>query len=659
MSSSEERILKGRYRLGKMIGAGGMSIVYRALDLETMERVAVKTLRPEYMKDVQFLRQFRKETQIVNQYQHRNIVRTLDNGEEDGILFIVMEYVEGQTLKEYIERNAPLSHEKAVDICAQICDALFYSHSHHLIHRDIKPQNILLTEDGTVKVTDFGIARIAQPSNSTTVNAQQAVGSVHYSSPEQVRGRRTTARSDIYSAGCVLYEMVTGHLPFEGDSAVSVALKQLNDEPVLPGKLVRGLAPSLEQVILKAMEKDPDCRYVSAREMDNDLRRSLREPQGTFVVRTRSQNGRTAQTLNLTDMPVDAHSDASREGRVRDSASPNDRKLRQEMGRARGVIWLQVILSVLLTAGLACAVWLLLRIGEATDVLQLKPVEITVPYLVGLGSNEAQQALADKGLHSSLSQEPSYDVPKGEVISQMPEANETVSQGSAISVIVSSGLPQESVPDCFGLSLEEAQARLETYGFVLGEVVPCTDETVPAGCIARQDPSARTLCDEGSVVDLWMRSADKVVTFPMENLVGLTLEEAEAYLSSVNLSLGEVQRIPTSSYSAGVVVQQDPTQKMTVAEGMEIDLWVSNGLSTMYKKSLALPLTLEKDSALIEVIAVLDEGNLPIFQQTLSSGEHTLAVSFETQSEGTKTLIVLEDGEEMERITVEVTAGEE
>lgn len=640
---SEEKILMGRYRLGKMVGAGGMAVVYRALDLETHEHVAVKMLRPELMKDIQLLRQFRKETQIVNQYQHRNIVRTLDTGEEDGVLFIVMEYIEGETLKEYIERNAPLSHEKAVEIGAQLCDALFYAHSHHLIHRDIKPQNILMTADGTIKVTDFGIARIAQPS-TTTMNANQAVGSVHYAAPEQVRGRRTTAQSDIYSAGCVLYEMVTGHLPFEGESAVEIAIKQLNDEPVLPSKRIRGLSPALEQVILKAMEKDPECRYATAREMDNDLRRSLREPNGTFVER-KASNGRFASTMNI---QLDE---------IREGASALSRKVRQTtVPTGPRLNAFQVILLIVIVAGLAVAGVLLKRINDERAALISNPESTTVPIpgVVGKSANEAQQILAGQGLHSALVEEASEEVPAGVVIAQEPEQDSAVTKGAAVKLVVSSGPPQAIIPDLAGKSPEEAQAELESLGFILGEVAEVTDDTVPAGCVVRQDPIAETSCVKGTVVAVWIRAQVDTVTFSMPDVVGMTEDNVGAYLQSQGLELGEVHRIPSSSYGAGVIIQQSPAYKSTVAEGSAVELWISNGLSTMYKKTVPISVTVEKDTAFVQVVALLDEGEIPIYQQELTEGEHSLEVTFETATEGTKTLVVTIDNTEDQRISVEV-----
>jgi len=640
---SEEKILKGRYRLGKMVGAGGMAVVYRALDLETHEHVAVKMLRPELMKDIQLLRQFRKETQIVNQYQHRNIVRTLDTGEEDGVLFIVMEYIEGETLKEYIEQHAPLSHEKAVEIGAQLCDALFYSHSHHLIHRDIKPQNILMTADGTIKVTDFGIARIAQTS-TTTMNASQAVGSVHYASPEQVRGRRTTAQSDIYSAGCVLYEMVTGHLPFEGESAVEIAIKQLNDEPVMPSKRIHGLSPALEQVILKAMEKDPECRYATAREMDNDLRRSLREPNGTFVERKTSVN-RFASTMNL------------QMNEVRDNVGGGGqyRKERQTVNAAPRLNAFQIILILIILAGLAVAGVLLKNINEERQALvNPESTSVEIPGVVGKTANDAQQVLASEGLHCSLVQEASEEIAAGIVIAQEPAEKSVVTKGTAVKLVISSGPPQEIIPDLTGKSLEEAKEALESLGFELGDVTEVTDDTVEAGAVVRQDPIGDTSCIKGTKVSVWVRSKVTVVTFSMPDLVGMTEDSVGAYLQSQGLEMGDVHRIPTSSYGAGVVVQQSPAYKTTVAQGSKIELWVSNGLSTMYKTTVPVSVTIEKEKAFVEIIALLDEGEIPVYQQELTEGEHSLEVTFETASEGTKTLVVYVDNEESGRVSVEV-----
>jgi len=637
----EEWILKGRYRIGKMIGAGGMSIVYRATDLETLERVAVKMLRPEYMKDVNFLRQFRKEAQIVNQYQHRNIVRTLETGEEDGVLFIVMEYIEGMTLKEYIEERAPLSHQQAAEIGMQLCDALFYSHSHQLIHRDIKPQNILMTADGTIKVTDFGIARVAAASSATTVNAQQAIGSVHYASPEQVRGRQTTAQSDIYSAGCVLYEMVTGHVPFEAETPVSIALKQLHDEPVLPSRYVPDIPKSLEQIILKALEKNPSSRYATAREMDSDLRRSLREPNGAFVTRAR----RVAEMTQAIPMPPEEE-----EG----SAGAVSRK--RNVGRRNRFLVVQMLLMSIILAGLAIAVFLLYRISGGRSPNQSGETK-EVPVVESLSVNEAQQRLADLGLHANLVEEDSRDVEEGQIIRSEPAAGQQIALEDAVTLYVSTGLPDVQVPNLFDMTLEDAKERLRQNGLILGEVLEISDQTVDAGNVVKQDPIAGTTCDEGSSVDLWLRKSGDTVTMPMPKVVGMMEDNAVSYLQSQGLSIGEIYRVPSSVYAAGVVVQQDPVEKITIGKGNTVNLWISNGLSVMYKKTYSLAVTVEKNNTLVEVYALTDDSEILIYQKVLDQGEYDVAVEFETRTEGAKTLVLYMDQEEKQRVTVDVRAG--
>ena len=384
------RILGDRYELVEKVGSGGMAIVYKAKCHLLRRHVAVKILRPELVEDEDFVARFKRESLAAASLSHPNIVNIYDVGEENGVYYIVMEYVRGKTLKEYIREKGRLDWEEAVRIASQICSALKHAHKNGIVHRDIKPQNILVSEDGTIKVADFGIAR-AVSSATVTVAGANVMGSVHYFSPEQARGGYVDAKSDLYSLGIVLYEMVTGCVPFEGDTAISVALKHIQERAKPPWELNPDLPKSLNDVIEKSTEKDQARRYQTAGEMLRDLQRVLREPEGDFVVRSIDS-----------DLPTQVIEP------VNFDSNPNNRPVREKRS-----VWLKLILFII---PMVLLILLISYLGRQIYDKHFVTEDVEVPGLIGLFEDEASKMLYEKNLTLNVLERKHSDQEEGRII---------------------------------------------------------------------------------------------------------------------------------------------------------------------------------------------------------------------------------------------------
>jgi len=636
-----EWILKGRYRMGDVIGSGGMAMVYKATDVETGRVVAVKMLRSEYMQDVSYVYQFRKEAQICIEHHHRNIVDTLEIGEEDGRLFIVMEYVAGQTLKEYIAKYGRLNHAQIVDLGVEICDALHYAHCHKLVHRDIKPQNIMLTTNHVAKVADFGIARSTALS-TITMGGDKVMGSVHYFSPEQARGGHTDAKSDIYSLGIVLYEMATGQLPFQGDTAVTVAIKQLQEKPVPPAKLNPSIPRSLEDIILKAMCKDPNCRYGSARELANDLMKSLRNPDGNFVKFIKPAMPNVAATVRMPKMRDGLLSSTGVHEPVSEGTGEH-RAIQPKRKRwTVGTIIRIALLTLLLVA---------VAVGGAFLVNKLQIVRINsrvVPQVVGYSSNEAQLMIIDANLVCNLTEEFSADVPNGKVIRCSPMEGESVDVNSTVTLYISKGSEKAAVPNLTNMTQQEAQAELEAKGFALGDVRNSTNAAVQDGLVLQQDPAADSQQVLGSKVDIWI-SKNTQETVIMRDYVGKMEADAISLLARDGLSVGEITRVE-SQEAAGTVLEQNPVKDTTVHVGDAIQLWISKGLGPVNNvTTVEVTVNVTKASSAVRIVLWADGQSQDVVNETKTTGTYIYTVTPATDIQQEQTVIVYLDGVEIQR----------
>lgn len=568
----EKRILENRYELLEKIGDGGTATVFKARCTVLDRIVAVKILKEELARDQAFVRKFRSEAQAAAQLSHPNIVNIYDVGEENGLHYIVMEYVEGTSLNDYIDARAPLSPDEAIRIAVMICDALEQAHSRGIIHRDIKPHNILMTPEGEIKVADFGIARA--PSTSTITYSGNIMGSVHYISPEQARGAVVDATTDIYSLGCLMYEMLTGQVPFDAESPVTVALKHIHEEPTPPRVLNEAIPSVLEKIVLTAMAKNPIERYRSAAEMRQALL-NLHSPDPN--VRRKKGNEDTMVIPSLDD-----------EGD--DDELARKRKIKP-MGRLVLVVALIGLLAGL-TYGMRGMIF-----GQ----------EVEVPDIRELSAREAYNRLAEVGLKmEKIGEEYNSEIEADHVVTQDPEPGKTVKEGRQVRVILSKGPEMVKVPDLVNTTLDDARLELQNVGLRLGEPENIYDNRIPEGNIVSQEPRANRQVPAGSKVDVMVSLGPKPEQTQVPDLVGKFEEEAKSTLQASKLTIGKVDRQDSTEYFAGQVVSQDPRSGLMVDKDASVSIVVSKGPGPT-PRTVPINVTLPTDEDYYQVTAVVKD----------------------------------------------------
>ncbi|MNO15895.1 Serine/threonine-protein kinase PrkC [compost metagenome] len=564
--------LGGRYQVIERIGGGGMALVYRAHDILLNRNVAIKVLRNQFVHDEEFIRRFRREAQSAASLSHPNVVSIYDVGQEDEIHYIVMEYVEGKNLNEIIKERAPLQVDEAVRIASQICDALDHAHQNQIIHRDIKPHNILIGRNGRVKVTDFGIARAV--TSTTITQTGSVVGSVHYFSPEHAKGVTTGEKSDLYSLGIVLYQMLTGVLPFLGESPISVALKHLQEEFEEP-RLLNPLIPqSVENVILRSMRKNPEERYQSAKEMLQDLETCLlpeRRSESKTQFHDEEDEDRTRIIPAIRPMQRGLGSRAGGgEERMRreeedEPRSPGKRK------SGRAVLWISLTLLLLLAMG--GVVWYV-NAKLAVD-------EVAVPKVTEMSFEEAKAELAKAGL---IAEEPPVEeynanYEPDEVWKQSKEPGTMVKEDTHIALTVSIAKQLPKMIDLSGKTQEEAVKLLIAEGVDQSRITPDPrySEDFPEGQVISTEPAVDTEYDpETSAIKLIVSQGKETADVP--DLKGRSKEEAESLLEAAGLVLGEVKEESSFSVEKGIVIEQWPYEKGdTASPGEKINITVSTG----------------------------------------------------------------------------------
>lgn len=538
------RTIANRYEILGKTGVGGMATVYTAKDLVLNRHVAVKVLKEEFTTDEEFVKRFNTEALAAASLSHANIVSIYDVGNEDNIYYIVMELVRGKTLKQIITENGPISWKWATNIAIQIASALEVAHKNNIVHRDIKPHNIIITEDGVAKVTDFGIAKAV--SNSTITAFGTTIGSVHYFSPEQAKGGYTDAKSDIYSLGVVMYEMLTGQVPFDADTSVSVALMHMQEKPVPPIEINKNIPTALNDIILKAMQKEPMARYQTAAEMISDLRRALKEPNGEFV-EEEMNDGLTRRMDAITDDMLDK----------KDNNKKKKGKLALYFEKHPKMKGVAIVLL--------CVVLFALAFGGTALVSKITtPKEVQIPNLVGRTEEEAKEELAKINVkYNKINEKYSSEVEAGRIISQEPgySINFKIKEKSTVNVIISKGTETTTVPKVIGMKYDDAVATLEAAKLTV-EKVEEASKTVEAGIVISQEIAATTTANAGDVVKIHVSTGTTQVEVP--SVLGKTEAEAKQILTEKKFKV-EIKTTSDTSKENGVVVEQ------SVNAGKEID----------------------------------------------------------------------------------------
>ena len=621
-----------RYEILGRIGSGGMADVYKGKDHKLNRFVAIKVLKSTYRSDETFIKKFLSEAQAAAGLMHPNVVNVYDVGQDRGLYYMVMELVEGITLKDYIEKKGKLSAKETISISIQMVTGIQAAHNCHIIHRDIKPQNIIISKDGKVKVTDFGIAR-ATTSTATQAVTTTVMGSVHYTSPEQARGGIVDEKSDIYSAGITMYEMITGHVPFDGDSTVTVALKHLNEVIKSPAEEVPDIPYSLECIIMKCTQKLPNKRYMSCEELLQDLKHSLVDPEGDFVVldgvtkrmpATSQDTGRTTVVMSPDELnrmknrqnynddydddydddyeddyddrrrsrydDDDDYDDRRRsrydddddyDDRRKDHYDDRNRRKKNEVNKDTK----KIMKILMVVAGVVIALLIMFLVGNAVGVFkggkgtttqQTDSEMVKVPDVTGKTYEEAQKELNkyDLGIHKSTA--PSDTVAKGKIIRQDPADGKKVKKHTTVNVVISSGeeAKMTTIPRVVGMSEADAEKALQAKNLVVKKGDPVYSDDVEQGEVVSVSPSEGAEVKEGTTVTLVISKGNQPTKVP--KLTGKSQSDAEAVLSQAGLS-GNATEDYSDTVEKGLVISQDTDAGKEVSKGTTIGYVVSKG----------------------------------------------------------------------------------
>lgn len=678
------KMLGNRYEIIEKIGGGGMSIVYKAKCRVLNRYVAIKVLRDELTSDPEFIAKFKQESLSAASLAHPNIVNIYDTGIEDNIYYIVMEYVKGETLKKYIQKKGRLTEQETIKISRQVAEALKHAHTNNIIHRDIKPHNILITEDKIAKVTDFGIARAA--TSSTINNTSNVIGSVHYFSPEQARGGYVDDKSDIYSLGIVMYEMITGVVPFDADNHISVAMKQIQEKPVPPSKKFKNLEISkgLEDIIMKCLEKHQSFRFQSAEELINKLdslngftktenveEEIIDSPTIVIPAINADLNDNNEINIDIIDENSDKAfksffgEDSEEENNIKKKNEENKSKKKNEdkiQNRAESKKNRNITIAAILSALLVAVIG-----GIIAFKAMLYVPEVTVPNLVGRNEDEAQKIIEDLGLTFKVAnREYNNEYEEGKVIEQSVEEGMKLKEDYPVEVVVSKGVKAITVPNLIGRYAIEAGIILADSNLAEGKVTEANSDTVPAGQIMDQNPKSNTPANENDRVDYVVSIGPKTTYVPMPNLVNLEVETAKLVIVQNGLAVGEVTEEASEDVAKGLVLRQSVAAGQEVAQGTAIWMTVSSGNAAeeppvdtepgtepgpaegTYPLTITLPSN--KDKVTVVVQKITDGGREIIYSQEVLTKEQSIIVNLE--GSGTETYEIYIDNELYERAEI-------
>ncbi|HHY71359.1 MAG TPA: Stk1 family PASTA domain-containing Ser/Thr kinase [Thermoanaerobacterales bacterium] len=570
------KILGNRYTVLEEVSGGGMAVVYKARCNLLNRIVAIKVLKSEFAGDEDFVRRFRREAQAAASLSHPNIVGIYDVGEEDGLYYIVMEYVEGDTLKELIKQRAPIPLTEVIEMGIQICDALECAHKNKIVHRDIKSQNIMITSDGRIKVTDFGIARAT--GGATITNTGNVFGSVQYFSPEQARSDMVDERSDLYSVGVVLYEAFTGRLPFNGQTPVAIALKQIQEKPELISNIIYGFPEQLEWIVQKCLAKSPDDRYQNAKMLKNDLMSALT----------------SAEVINF--KPGDIEDTLVMNNITNDSPTADSKHIRKKPKNVFKVIAITAVFVVLFGA--------FSYLGATLAKRYLNVPETVVPNVIGLPEEKAVAELEKKNLKHNIVGRVFDAAPAGQVIDQDPKGDRKVKVNHpAIDLVISKGPKPGIVPNIIGKSEQEGIALLESSGFEPGHIKKDYSNDVPEGIITDQNPRDGLTLSQGELINFTVSLGPDLVDVP--TLVGRTLDEAKKILEENNITTYNVSKKPDQA-PENTVIEQSPKPNEAMEPNGSINLVVSSG-PVQTKQFVVGPILFPPESSEITVKIIVSD----------------------------------------------------
>lgn len=628
--------LGGRYDIKELIGVGGMANVYKAVDIIENRIVAVKILKEEYLSNDEFLRRFRNESKAIALLSHPNIVKIYDVSLGDGIQYLVMEYVDGITLKEYIEQQHVLKWKEAVHFTVQILRALQHAHDKGIVHRDIKPHNIMLLQDGTIKVMDFGIARFARDDGRTMTD--KAIGSVHYISPEQARGDVTDEKSDIYSVGVMLFEMLTGKLPFDSDSAVSVALMQMQAVPKMPRQLNETIPEGLEEITVRAMQKDPAQRYQSAAEMLRDIDEFKRNPSIVFEYKYFDDEEKT-KYFDAVD---------NKAGSVNNIEDEDDDDEEEEEKKSKVIPILLAVASAFVVFVIIFVVVLMFN-GSSVE-------EYTVPRVIGM----SYQELINDPQYSYFkfveeTTETNDEYAKGVIFAQDPEPGSKRKEGYTIKVRVSAGKQMVNVPDVSNYTETEATDILKNNGFLV-KTTKTSDPTVEKGNVVKTQPAANEQAEKGSTVIVIISTGPAANPKEVPNVVNSTYASAKNQLQANGFVVDEANLVyVNSNLPKDTVVSQSPEGGTMAEEGQTIILTLSNG--EVAKKQATFNVQLPSGLVGQQVFNIYDSGSNMVATKTAQLSLGSFEVTLEGAGTNEKYSVLLEDGTLYASYTINFDTG--
>ncbi len=603
------KVLDGRYEILEEVGNGGMAVVYKAKDFDTGAIVAVKILREEYLDNEEFCRRFRNESRAIALLNHPNIVKIFDVCNSPSLQYIVMEYIDGISLKDYIEQQRVVRVKEAVHFTTQILRALMHAHSKGIVHRDIKPQNIMLLPNGRIKVTDFGIARLITSQTSTITD--KAIGSVHYIAPEQARGAATDARADLYSVGVMLYEMLTGKLPFDANSAVSVAVMQLQADPKMPRQINPNIPVGLEEITIQAMQKDPNSRYQSAAEMLQDIENFKMNPGIKFNYK-----------YIVEDSP-----------RYR-KPSESSKKAESEDEYKSPVI---PVLTGIATAFVLVAVVFVIIFIDASGILKKNNSEqVKLPNFVGQVYNEILEG-QKYDFEFYKEEKFSSETPEGVVMEQNPKPDKMVYSDSRVKLVVSKGPERLMVPDYQNMTYTQYTQLLKQQGLAYVEM-PIYDENTPIDIVCNTNPQPRQEVEIGDVIEVYYSLGSKTEDQVMRNFVNMPYVSAKSQLDSLGITIAEATKVD-SNKPEGTIISQEPPHGTKLTKDTVVKFTISNGKAP--ESTVTLKIGLPESSQDVTLEVFLDDVSIKAANVSLASQK---SYSIKLTGSGTQKVTVTLNG---------------